>query len=166
MYKSKILVINGPNLNMLGIRDPSIYGSLSLETINEELRKIAEASNYLAEFFQSNDEGEIISRIQRVYSSTETSGILINAAAYSHTSIGILDALTIRGKDNPFPYVEVHLSSPEQRESFRLHSYLEAKAISTISGKQAGSYYEGLKVLILHLEKMMPAEYRAQVKIK
>jgi 3-dehydroquinate dehydratase II len=152
MYKSKILVINGPNLNMLGIRDPKKYGDLSLKAINEELQRIAEFDKYLLEFFQSNNEGEIISRIQKAYGDG-TSGILINAAAYTHTSIGILDALTIRGEDKTFPYVEVHLSNPKEREAFRHHSYLESGAIATISGKQAKSYYEGLRVLIRYLEK-------------
>jgi len=149
----KILVVNGPNLNMLGIRDPRMYGQLSLKVINDELKKIAASKNCDIEFFQSNDEGEIITRIQEAYSDG-TSGILINAAAYTHTSVGILDALTIRGKDNPFPYVEVHLSNPKQRESFRHNSYLEANALTTISGKQAGSYYEGLVHLIVRLDMM------------
>lgn len=150
-----ILVINGPNLNMLGIRDPKIYGHLSLDKINSKLVEIAKNNNCYLNFFQSNSEGEIISRIQEAYiDKTGTAGILINAAAYTHTSVGVLDALTIRGKDNPFPYVEVHLSNPKRREPFLRHSYLEEHAIATISGKGADSYFEGLKTLILHLKKM------------
>ena len=147
----KILVINGPNLNMLGIRDPDQYGNLSLENINKELKKIARQEKCEIEFFQSNIESNIISRIQESYKD-ETLGILINAAAYTHTSIGILDALTIHGKENPFPYVEIHLSNPKEREPFRHPSFLEDSAITTISGKQAESYYEGLRYLIAHLK--------------
>jgi len=153
MYKSKILVINGPNLNMLGLRDPEIYGKLSLEDINTALKKLAEANNYLIVFFQSNDEGAIVTEIQKAYTDG-TSGVLINAAAYTHTSIAILDALTIRGKMNPLPYVEVHLSDPTERENFRHFSFLRAQAIATISGKQAGSYYEGLSILIKYLNSI------------
>ncbi len=146
----KILVINGPNLDMLGMRDPEKYGSLSLEDINRELKRIAESNGYKVVFFQSNSEGELISRIHRVYFD-ETAGILINAAAYTHTSVGILDALTIKGDDSPFPFVEVHLSDPKKREPFRHHSFLEAKAITTVSGMKADSYYEGLKRLMAYL---------------
>jgi 3-dehydroquinate dehydratase-2 len=148
----KILVINGPNLNMLGMRDIGIYGVVSLDVINERLRRIAEGfHNCFIDFFQSNCEGEIISKIQKAYSDG-TSGILINAAAYTHTSIGILDALTILGKAKPFPYVEVHLSNPKAREKFRHYSFLEANAIATVSGKQAESYYEGIQILLAYLE--------------
>lgn len=152
MKKPRILVINGPNLNMLGVRDPKVYGSVTLEAINAQLRVMAVDRGYVIEFFQSNSEGEIVSRIQKAYYDG-TVGILINAAAYMHTSIAILDALTIRGKEQPFPYVEVHLSFPKTREPFRHHSFLEEMAVATVSGKQAESYYEGLRILIRHLEK-------------
>ena len=150
--KPKILVINGPNLNLLGMRDPKIYGKLTLETINAELRIRANQKNYVIEFFQSNDEGTLITKIQEAYFDG-TCGILINAGAYAHTSVAILDALIIRGYNNRFPWVEVHLSDPKHRESFRHHSYLEAGAIATCSGKQAQSYYDGLRALICHLQR-------------
>ena len=153
MYEGRILVINGPNLNMLGIRDPEKYGNITLEAINTELQKIAQKHKYHAVFFQSNCEGEIVSRIQRAYTDGDgTSGILINAAAYTHTSIAILDALTLKGEGKAFPYVEVHLSDPKLREHFRRHSYLEASAILTVSGHEDGSYYNGLTYLILYLK--------------
>ena len=151
LNEGKILVIHGPNMNMLGMRIPDIYGQTNLDEINVKLRAIAKEAGFQIVFFKSNCEGEIITRIQRAYNNG-TTGILINAGAYAHTSLAIHDALTLRGDNDPFPYVEVHLSDPKQREPYRHFSFLEATAKAVFSGKHDESYYEGLSYLIAHLK--------------
>lgn len=137
----KILIINGPNLNFLGKREPEIYGSNTLEDINKLLEKeSAELSSDLKlEFFQSNSEGEIVTRIQDAFGKYD--GIIINPAAYTHTSVAIRDALLSTG----IPTVEVHLSNIFKREEFRHKSYVSAVSVGVVSGFGINSYVIGLR---------------------
>ena len=137
----KILVINGPNLNMLGIREPEIYGRTTLAEIEDMMRAHAEEVGAELEFYQSNHEGDLVDRIQQAYGKEE--GIIINGGAYSHTSIAILDALKAVG----LPTIEVHISDPSQREEFRRRSYLSEYAKITISGKGPEGYIEAMDAL-------------------
>ena len=139
----KLLVINGPNLNMLGIREPEIYGRHTLSDLEEMLRESFPEISFT--FFQSNHEGAIIDEIQRAYGVMD--GIIINPAAYTHTSIAILDALKAVG----LPAVEVHLSDISARESFRRHSYISAACLATIAGRHFEGYREAASLLISHL---------------
>ena len=141
----KILVINGPNLNMLDKRDKTLYGDLSLETIEKMLKK--EYSDVKFEFYQSNIEGEIVEQIQK--SPDYFDGILINPAAYSHTSVAIRDALEIC----KLPKVEVHLSNIADREEFRKTSITAAKCNGYLSGFQEYSYLGGMYILKKLVEK-------------
>lgn len=138
----KIAVINGPNLNLLGIREPDIYGASTLQDL--ETRLANEASELGAElrFFQSNHEGAIIDYIQSLYG--QVGGIIINPAAYTHTSIAILDALKAVG----IRTVEVHLSDIEAREDFRKYSYISLYAERTIAGKGFDGYIEAMRALV------------------
>lgn len=142
----KILVINGPNLNMLGVREPEIYGELTLKKIEEEIRKNFEQVCEI-EFYQSNHEGEIVDKIQSALNNFQ--GILINPAAYTHTSIAILDAL----KAVNIPTVEVHISDINQREEFRKHSFVSYYALKTVAGLGLNSYIEGMKALIENINE-------------
>ena len=137
----KILVINGPNLNMLGIREPDIYGRQTYNDLVEMIKKYCDENSIEAEFFQSNHEGAIIDRIQEAYGNTD--GIVINPAAYTHTSIAILDAL----KTVAIPTVEVHISDISSREEFRRHSYISQACIKTIKGLGFDGYIEAIKEL-------------------
>jgi len=139
-----ILVLHGPNLNLLGKREPGIYGVVTLDEINRSLE--AEAAKLGAKVFavQSNHEGVLIDAI---HNSSEQQGILINAGAYTHTSIAIRDAISAV----KLPTVEVHLSNIYQREAFRHHSYIAPVAIGQISGFGAQSYRLGLQALIHYL---------------
>ena len=139
----RLLVINGPNLNMLGIREPEIYGRHTLGDLEEMLRESFPEISFT--FFQSNHEGAIIDEIQRAYGVMD--GIIINPAAYTHTSIAILDALKAVG----LPAVEVHLSDISARESFRRHSYISAACLATIAGRHFEGYREAASLLISHL---------------
>ena len=139
----KLLVINGPNLNMLGIREPEIYGRHTLSDLEEMLRESFPETSFT--FFQSNHEGAIVDEIQRAYGVMD--GIIINPAAYTHTSIAILDALKAVG----LPAVEVHLSDISARESFRRHSYISAACLATIAGRHFEGYREAASLLISHL---------------
>ena len=134
----RILVLNGPNLNMLGIREPGIYGDRSLKALEEMLLSAAEELGVQLDFFQSNHEGALVDRIQQAYGQAD--GILINPAAYTHTSVAILDAL----KAVALPTVEVHLSDISQREKFRQFSYVSLYAGKVIAGKGFEGYREGL----------------------
>ena len=134
----KILVINGPNLNMLGIREPDIYGKQSFAALEEFIRRSAEELGHSVTLFQSNHEGAIIDAIQEAYGKYE--GIVINPAAYTHTSIAILDALKAVG----IPTVEVHLSDINTREDFRKHSFVSLIAKKTVCGLG----FEGYKVAL------------------
>jgi len=142
----KILIIHGPNLNMLGKREPDIYGATTLEEINSSLKKLAADLGAEAAFFQSNSEGDIVSTIQDAMS--EYDGIIINPGAYTHTSVAIRDAILSSG----LPVVEAHISNVYKREDFRQKSYVSGVALGVISGFGVNSYFLGLKGLIEHLE--------------
>lgn len=138
---TKILILNGPNLNMLGQREPEIYGSQTLQDINDLCHAKANDLDIEIECFQSNHEGELVERIQK--SIGRFDAILINGAAYTHTSVAIHDALKLTG----LPVAEVHLSEPKERESFRHLSYIEPVASVHVSGKGAQGYIEALQGL-------------------
>ncbi|MFN4245183.1 MAG: type II 3-dehydroquinate dehydratase [Brevinematia bacterium] len=142
---NKILLVNGPNLNMLGVREPDKYGRLTLSSIVNNCSKIAKKYGYEIIDFQSNSEGDIVSFIQK--EGLEAKGLLINAGAYTHTSIAIRDAILSVG----IPFVEIHLSNVFSRESFRQHSYLSDIAIGVITGFKEDSYYLGLLSLLSYL---------------
>lgn len=137
----KILVINGPNLNMLGIREPGVYGKQSYAELLAFIRQSASDAGVDVELFQSNSEGAIVDIIQWAYGKMD--GIVINPAAYTHTSIAILDAL----KAVAIPAVEVHLSDIQSREEFRRHSYISAACVKTIAGKGFDGYKEAIEYL-------------------
>ena len=138
----KLLVINGPNLNMLGIREPDIYGRQTYKDLEDYVNQICAQKGIACEVFQSNHEGEIVDKIQAAYGNVD--GIVINPAAYTHTSVAILDAL----KAVCIPAVEVHLSDVNQRESFRHISYAGMACEKTY----AGFGFEGYKMAIEYLE--------------
>jgi|SRR5574344_341355 3-dehydroquinate dehydratase II len=138
---NRILVINGPNLNMLGLREPAIYGKQDYQSLIEMIKNHAQRLNLQVEIFQSNHEGAIVDRIQQAYH--ETDGIIINPAAYTHTSVAILDAL----KAVAIPTVEVHLSNINDREEFRHFSYVSLYAEKTICGKGFDGYVEAMEYL-------------------
>ena len=138
----KILVINGPNLNMLGIREPQIYGKSTYNDLVEMIKTAADEEGAEVEFFQSNHEGAIVDKIQEAYGNTD--GIIINPAAYTHTSVAILDAL----KTVAIPTVEVHISDINEREEFRRHSYVSMVAEKTICGKGFDGYIKALSYLV------------------
>lgn len=140
-----ILVLNGPNLNLLGQREPGIYGSLTLDRIDALLVEEGIVLNVQISCFQSNHEGDLVDAIHQALGKHQ--GILINAGAYTHTSIAIRDALA--GVN--IPTVEVHLSNIYKREAFRHHSYIAPIAIGQISGFGAESYLLGLKALVKYL---------------
>jgi 3-dehydroquinate dehydratase II len=140
-----VLVLHGPNLNLLGLREPQIYGSLTLQEIDSLLLTESEILGVSVVTQQSNQEGTLIDAIHNSY--RQHQGILINAGAYTHTSVAIADAL----KAVRIPTVEVHLSNIYQRESFRHHSYIAPVAIGQISGFGAQSYCLGLRALVGYL---------------
>ena len=135
----KILVINGPNLNMLGIREPEIYGKQDFKALEAYIKSSAEELGHKVTLFQSNHEGEIVDVIQSAYKVFD--GIVINPAAYTHTSIAILDALKAVG----IPTVEVHLSDVNSREDFRRNSYVSLVAKKTIAGLGFEGYRKALE---------------------
>ena len=135
----KILVINGPNLNMLGIREPDIYGKQNFAALESFIRSSAEELGHSVTLFQSNHEGEIVDVIQSAYGVYE--GIVINPAAYTHTSVAILDAL----KAVAIPTVEVHLSDINEREEFRRHSFVSLVAKKTVCGLGFEGYKKALE---------------------
>ena len=142
----KILIINGPNLNMLGKREPEIYGSQTLEDINNEIRERAKSLGIETEFFQSNTEGEIINLIQNA-KDKYTNGIILNAGAFTHYSYAIRDAVAIISGD--IPVVEVHLSNIYKREEFRHKSVLAEVCIGQVSGFGKYSYMMALEYFAL-----------------
>ncbi len=143
----KILVLHGPNLNLLGIREPQIYGSASLDDINKKVLQWARKEGVQVEILQSNSESELVNWIQEAMGRYQ--GIVINPAAYSHTSIALRDAILSTG----IPTVEVHLSNIYKRESFRHQSYIAGVAIGQISGFGADSYLLGLQAIVDYLRK-------------
>jgi 3-dehydroquinate dehydratase-2 len=136
-----VLVLNGPNLNMLGMREPEIYGSQTLDDINGMCAEKAAELGWSLAFRQSNHEGELVSWIQEARGTFD--GVIINAAAYTHTSVAIHDALKLLDA----PVIEVHISNPKEREEFRHHSYIEPIAAHVIAGQGANGY-------VLALEKL------------
>lgn len=134
----KLYIINGPNLNMLGIREPEIYGKLTLQDIESKIKLYCAKNQIDVEFYQSNHEGEIVDIIQSAYQKAD--GIIINPAAYTHTSVAILDALKAVNVDT----VEVHLSDVDEREDFRKLSYVSLFAKKVIKGKGAEGYIEAI----------------------
>lgn len=141
----KILVLNGPNLQMLGVREPDVYGSLTLEEIEERVRAEAEKAAVEIEFKQSNHEGEMVDAVAAARGNCD--GILINPAAYTHSSIAIYDALKAVG----IPAVEVHLSNISAREEFRRTSLTAPACIGQVMGFGVESYLLGLSGLLKHL---------------
>lgn len=138
----KIKVINGPNINMLGIREPGIYGSENFETLCQNIRDFAKEKNIEVELYQSNHEGDLVDEIQACYGKID--GIVINPGAYTHTSIAILDA----AKSVKIPTVEVHISKVEEREDFRQVSYIRLACVKTITGHGIAGYTEAMQFLI------------------
>ena len=136
-----ILVINGPNLNMLGIREPDIYGRATYADLCDLIRAEAETLGVCVEFFQSNHEGALVDAIQGAYGKAD--GIIINPAAYTHTSVALLDAVKAVG----IPTVEVHISDPDTREDFRKVSYIRAACAKNIRGHGFEGYLEALRFL-------------------
>ena len=143
MDNTSILVINGPNLNMVGTREPDQYGTMALDEICRKIMDYAEKRNMLVEFFQSNIEGELINRIQEA--TGYFSGIILNAGAYSHTSVAIRDAIS----GIQIPAVEVHISNIFKREGFRHHSYLAPVCAGSIVGLGYLSYVLALEYFAL-----------------
>ena len=144
--QTRILLIHGPNLNLLGQREPEVYGSMTLDDINVQLTKKAESANITLEHFQSNWEGAIIDRIHQA-SIENYQFIIINPAALTHTSVGVRDALL----GVAIPFIEVHLSNVHARESFRHHSFLSDKAVGVICGLGARGYDYALDFAMQHL---------------
>lgn len=142
----RVLVLHGPNLNLLGSREPEIYGEATLASIDQSLSQLAEEINTEIECRQSNHEGELIGELHRAGS--ECDGVVFNPAGYTHTSVALRDAIVAMAK----PCVEVHLSNPQARESFRHHSLTAAVCVATVAGFGAASYTLGLRGLIEYLE--------------
>ncbi len=141
----RILVINGPNINMLGIREKNIYGNGTYAELIGLIRDYCDQNSIDVEFFQSNHEGSIVDKIQETYGKFD--GIIINPAAYTHTSVAILDAL----KAVNIPAVEVHISDISSREEFRRFSYVKGACIKTIYGLGFEGYVEAVNILKKHL---------------
>lgn len=143
----KITVINGPNLNMLGIREPDIYGKTTYNSLVRMIHDYCSDKNINVETYQSNHEGDLVDKIQAAYGDSD--GIVINPGAYTHTSIAILDAL----KAVQLPAIEVHISDVDEREDFRRISYVRSACIHTISGHGIEGYIEAINHLADHLHK-------------
>ncbi|MDD3287692.1 MAG: type II 3-dehydroquinate dehydratase [Alphaproteobacteria bacterium] len=146
----RILVLNGPNLNLLGVREPDIYGSQTLADVGKRCRDVAKTLGLAVDCKQSNCEGELVEWIQK--SRKTHSGIVINAAAYSHTSVAIMDALKL----SDLPIIEVHISNVHAREEFRHYSYVSAIADGVICGLGI----EGYEYAIQHLSKLIKSPNR------
>ena len=137
----KILVINGPNINMLGIREPEHYGRETYSDLVAKIEKHCASRNIEVKIYQSNHEGDLVDEIQSAYGTTD--GIVINPGAYTHTSIAILDAV----KSVNIPTVEVHISKVEEREDFRQISYIRLACVKTITGHGTDGYLEAIDYL-------------------
>ena len=138
----KILVINGPNINMLGIREPDHYGRETYADLVAKIHSHCDSRGVEVELYQSNHEGDLVDAIQKAYGNTD--GIVINPAAYTHTSVAILDAV----KSVNIPTVEVHISKVEEREDFRQISYIRMACVKTITGHGTDGYLEAIDYLI------------------
>ena len=143
----KILVINGPNINMLGIREPKIYGKQTFSDLLKLLTETGQALHIEIEQYQSNHEGDLVDKIQQAYENTD--GIVINPAAYTHTSVAILDALKSVG----IPAVEVHISNVDSREDFRQISYAGLACEKTIKGQGLDGYKQAIEYLVVKYKK-------------
>ncbi len=148
--KRKILILHGPNLNLLGEREPEVYGAVSLEDIDKSLKVIAREENLQLKILQSNYEGDLVEAIQSARQGQD--GILINPAALTHTSVALADAISAVG----LPVVEVHLSNIYRREPFRHHSYVAPVAVGQVSGFGAYSYVLGLYGLLEEIDRTLP----------
>lgn len=142
---TKIYILNGPNLNLLGTREPDIYGTTSLASIEKSCEEFASAHGIEVVFRQSNEEGELVSWIQE--SGSKGNGLILNAGAYTHTSVALHDAIKASG----VPTVEVHLSNIFQREEFRHHSFISPAAVGVICGFGAKGYELALTAILNHL---------------
>lgn len=149
---TRILIINGPNLNLLGTREPDIYGKETLNDVIQQLQLIATQHHVHLEHFQSNHEGEIIDRIHQARGNIDR--IIINAGAYTHTSIAIGDALA----GVAIPFVEVHISNVHAREVFRHHSYLSKQALGVIVGLGTYGYEAALHFCLRHIKHQTPTK--------
>ena len=147
----RILVLQGPNLNMLGRREPNVYGAITLEQIHADLAGVAKDRDATLDFFQSNHEGELIDRVQAAVQA-KVDGLILNAGSLTHTSIGLRDALKGAG----LPFVEVHISNVHARESFRAHSYLSDIASGVVFGFGVIGYRLALLGL---LERLRPTQF-------
>jgi 3-dehydroquinate dehydratase II len=139
MAKKKILVLHGPNLNLLGKREPEVYGRLTLAEVNAQIRTLAKRLNLNVEIRQSNSEGELVTWIQEA--PEKFTAIVLNPAAYTHTSIALRDAISAVG----IPTIEVHISNIHKREEFRKHSFVAEAAVGQIAGFGVKSYLLGLR---------------------
>lgn len=139
----KILVINGPNINMLGIREPEVYGAATYDDLLAHIKDAAASRDVEVDFFQSNHEGALVDEIQRAYFD-KYDGIIINPAAYTHTSVALLDAV----KAVAIPTVEVHISDVTKREDFRQVSYVREACVGTVMGKGFDGYVEAMDLLL------------------
>ena len=137
----KILIINGPNINMLGIREPEIYGKGTYSDLVDMIAAHCKEKQIDVEFYQSNHEGDLVDKIQQAYGNTDA--IVINPAAYTHTSVALLDSVKAVG----IPTVEVHISDPDEREEFRKVSFIRQACIATIKGKGFDGYIEAIDLL-------------------
>jgi len=147
MLQMKILVLHGPNLNLLGTREPGVYGNTTLADIDAALLHLADELCISIVCYQSNSEGALVDRIQAA--AGEVDGIIINPAAYTHTSVALRDALAAVA----LPTIEVHLSNIHSREAFRAHSYIAPVAVGQISGFGMESYLLGLRAIFSHIKK-------------
>lgn len=145
---TEILVLNGPNLNLLGSREPEHYGTTTLETINQRLAKQGAATGHRVSFYQSNAEHELVERVQQALKD-KVAFVLLNPAAFTHTSVALRDALAA----THIPFIEVHLSNVYAREAFRQHSYFSDLAVGVISGLGAQGYELALAAAIERLKK-------------
>ncbi len=145
---TSVLILNGPNLNMLGVREPAIYGAQTIDDLEAMCQDRAESLGLVIDFRQSNSEGELVGWIQQAR--TGNDGIIINAGAYTHTSVAIMDALTLA----ELPVVEVHLSNIFKRESFRHHSYISSVAKGVICGLGVNGYLLALDAMASILDRV------------
>ena len=139
----KLYIINGPNINMLGVREPAVYGKENYDTLINSAREHAEKCGFEPVFFQSNHEGALVDKIQEAYFEG-ADGIVINPGAYTHTSIALLDAVSATS----LPCVEVHISKVEEREDFRQISYIRRACVATITGEGLDGYLRAIDILV------------------